>query len=300
VSPWGQFAFTHWPDGRGYAEFLASFFKPDSIAMDALGRLAQDALYHHEGPVEPAPQRRQRYQHQMQAGAGVRKAGPWQVALSGIISTQAINSRFYLDRQGSVSVFHDRLGMVITGANSKRQPELATFSEKLVGQTVHMPISARLQMADSGDRLSLAYNTFFCDLRIPPPEPGSLSLRFSISGRGRPADDPRLTPQVRLRPGTLRTGSGATFTVGTERLHLSGDTLGGSIAHGGWKLDLDPSATLTWPVYPHNPYSDERETALDHAVAAVSVPLRLKAVPGRYVRADEQQIVFKLSDLGAR
>ncbi len=296
VSPWGHFAFTHFPEGRGYAAFLTGFFRPERLSIDQLGRLAQDALYYHEGPLGPAPQQLPRYHRQMSAPAGIRKTGPWQVALSGIMSTQAINSRFYLDRQGHLSVFHEKLGLIITGANSKRQPELATFSEKLLGQTVHMPISTRLQMADAEDRLSLAYNTFFSDLHVPEPSPEELSMRFVITGRGRPADEPALTLQLCLKAGErLETGAGRLHTIGADRLDLGPEEIGGSLRHHGWTLGVDPAARLTWPVYPHNPYSDAAETALEHAVAALRVPLRLKSEPGRYIRAREQEIQFTLS-----
>ena len=33
VSPWGHFGFSHWPDGRRYAEFLAGFFAPRSASV---------------------------------------------------------------------------------------------------------------------------------------------------------------------------------------------------------------------------------------------------------------------------
>ncbi len=295
VSAWGQFAFTHFPDGRGYAAFLTSFFKPETLTVDQLGRLAQDALYYHEGPREPAPQRLQSYSHQMSIAAGIRKTGSWQVSLSGIMNSQAINSQFYLDRQGHISVFHERLGLIISGANSKRQPELATFSEKLMGQTVHMPISTRLQMSNERDRLSLAYNTFFSDLYIPAPTEKAISLRFVITGRGRPADDPRLNLQLCLKPGeVMETGAGKKITLGSERIELQPADLGGWISHRGWKLALDPTARLVWPVYPHNPYSNSPETDIKSAVGALSVPLRLKSEQGRYIRTNEQEIVFAL------
>ncbi|MGE0128302.1 MAG: hypothetical protein AB7U82_09505 [Blastocatellales bacterium] len=295
VSAWGQFAFTHFPDGRGYAAFLTGFFKPETLTVDQLGRLAQDALYYHEGPREPVPQDLPRYLHRMAIPAGIRKTGPWQVCLSGITNTQAIKSQFYLDRQGHISVFHQKSGLIITGANSKRQPELATFSEKLLGQTVHMPISTRLQMSDERDRLSLAYNTFFSDLYIPTPTEKALSLRFVITGRGQPADDPQLTLQLCLKPGeTMETGAGKKITLGAERIELQPAALGGWISHRGWKLKLDPAARLVWPVYPHNPYSNSPETDINAAVGALSVPLRLKPQPGRSIRANEQEIVFVL------
>ncbi len=295
VSAWGQFAFSHFADGRGYAAFLTSRFKPETLSVDELGRLAQDALYFHEGAQTPAPQQLPRYAHQMTIPAGVRKTGDWQVCYSGIMNSQAINSQFYLDRQGHISVFHQRLGLIITGANSKRQPELATFSEKLLGQTVHMPISARLQMSDARDRLSLAYNTFFSDLYAPTPSERELLLRFVITGRGRPADEPQLTLQLCLKAGeTLETGAGRKITLGAERIELQPADLGGWISHRGWRLKLDPTAKLVWPIYPHNPYANAPETSIQYAVGALSVPLRLKSQPGRYIRTNEQEIVFVL------
>jgi hypothetical protein len=222
------------------------------------------------------------------------RAGPT-VGYDHLMNSQAINSQFYLDRQGHLSVFHQRLGLIITGANSKRQPELATFSEKLLGQTIHMPISARLQMSDALDRLSLAYNTFFSDLYVPTPSERELSLRFVITGRGRPADEPQLTLQLCLKAGeTLETGAGRKITLGAERIELQPADLGGWISHRGWRLKLDPTAKLIWPIYPHSPYSNAPETNIQYAVGALSVPLRLKSQPGRYIRTNEQEIVFVL------
>ena len=296
VSAWAQFAFTNFPDGRRYAEFLTGFFRPETLTIDQLGRLAQDALYYHAGPSAPIPQDLPNYSQQMQVPAGIRKTGPWQVCLSGLIDTQAINSRYYLDRQGHISVFHQQAGLIITGANSKRQPELATFSEKLLGQVVHMPLSSRLQMGDREDRLSLAYNTYFSDLYVPAPSPSGLSLRFVITGRGRPPEDPRLTLQLCLKAGeTLETGAGRKFLVGAERIQLEPADLGGWIRHHGWTLKPDPAARLLWPVYPHNPYADAPETSLERAVAALWVPLNLQPRAGKYVRPRDQEISFALS-----
>ncbi|MCC6389587.1 MAG: hypothetical protein IT167_03205, partial [Bryobacterales bacterium] len=69
----------------------------------------------------------------------------------------------------------------------------------------------------------------------------------------------------------------------------------GSIRHHGWTLAVDRTAHLRWPVYPHNPYTDEPETDLRRAVAVVTVPLALKPRPGKYIRPRDQEIAFKLS-----
>ncbi len=289
----GQFGFSNFPDGRRYAEFLTGFFRAGEVGYEDLGRLAQDALYYHAGPQAPIPQDLRDYARRLHIPAAIRKAGPWVVCLSGLISTQAINNQYYLDRQGNLSVFHTKTGLIITGANSKRQPELATFSEKLRGQVIHMPIGSRLEMGDDQDRLSLAFSTFFSDLYVPKPSETAVSFRFSITGRGRPGEDPRLALQLCLKNGeTLETATGRKITLGRERIELLPADLGGTIRHHGWQLKFDPTATLTWPVYPHHPYTDAPEKSLDHAVGALSVPLRLKHQPGRSVRPNEQEISF--------
>jgi len=296
VNTWGHFGFSNFPDGRRLGEFLTGFFSPQTLNMGALGRLAQDALYYHEGPTHPIPQDQPRYSHRMNIPAGIRKSGPWTMCLSGLIDTQAVNSRFYLDRQGNVSVFHDKTGLIITGANSKRQPELATFSEKLPQHLVHMPLSSRLQMNDTQDRLSLAFNTFFSDLFVPVPNENEVRLQFMISGRGTPSEAARLTLQLCLKESEiLETAAGKKITLGPQRLELSGSELGEWIRHHGWTLRVPQSARLIWPVYPHNPYSDAPETRLEYAVGALSVPLKLTARKDHYVRPNELEIPFTVT-----
>jgi hypothetical protein len=295
VPAWGMFAFSHFPDGRAYAEFLAGFFDRQTTSVSDLGRIAQDALYYHEGPVSETPMKQQRFAHRLTIPAGIRKAGPWVVCLSGIVDTPAPLNRFYLDRQGHVSVFHEKLGLIITGANSKRQPELATFSEQFPDFTANIPLSSRLQMGASEDRLSLGYSTFWADLLVPEPAADGVKLRFVINGRGQPADDLRINLQLVLKPGdTLETGAGRRITLSEDAIELSPEDLGGSIRHHGWTMKLDPGARLIWPVFPHNPYADAPETQLRYAVGRLTIPLRLQSRPGHYVRPNEKQVDLEI------
>ncbi len=296
VNAWGHFGFSQFPDGRRLAEFLTGFFRGETLSMNSLGRISQDALYYHEGPTEPIPQDLPRYSHQMTVPAGIRKTGPWVVCLSGLIDTQAVNNQFYLDRQGHFSVFHQKAGLIITGANSKRQPELATFREKLSSQIIHIPLSSHLQMNEQSDRLSLAFDTFFSDLYVLPPSEEELNFRFVISGKGSPPEEALLTLQLCLKPGeTLETATGKKFVLGSDRIELQPGEIGEWISHHGWKLKIDPTARLVWPMYPHNPYANAPETSLNYAVGALSVALVLKEQPHRYVRPHEQEIAFSLS-----
>lgn len=295
VSPWSHFAFSNFPDGRRYAEFLTDFFDPGKLTMEQLGRLSQDALYYHEGPRVPIPQDSERYMHQLQVPASMRKSGPWVVCLSGIIDTQAPTSQFYLDRQSSLSVFHSRLGLIVTGANSKHQPELATFREKIAGEIFHLPQSSRLQMDSAADRLSLSYNSFFSELFVEPPSDKELNLRFVINAKGKPPEEAFATLQLVLKAGETLTTAKKQVSLSSDSIHLSPAEIGGWIRHHGWTLQVDPNATLDWPVYPFSPYANARETTLEHAVGALSVPLQLRSEPGHYVIPNEQEIKFSLT-----
>ncbi|MBI3417729.1 MAG: hypothetical protein HY043_20750 [Verrucomicrobia bacterium] len=272
VSPWGHFGFSHFADGRRYAEFLTGFLAKNELDLESLGRIAQDALYFHEGPTAPTPQDEVHYAYQLSVPAGIRKRGPWVTCLSGLISTPT-TSRWYLDRQGHLSVFHEKLGLIVTGANSKNQPELASLTETTSGRVVHTPTSSRLTMADDADRLALAYNSFFAVLEVPPASDKRQEFRFIITPTGRMAEG-GLNLQLILKPGeTLETAAGRKVMLDEKTIRWNTEDVGNSIRHHGWKLTLPPGARLTWPIYPFNPYRNGPETDLAQAVGTVSFAL---------------------------
>jgi len=286
VSMWGHFGFSHFPDGRRYAEFLTSFFDEDGD-IQSLSRLAQNALYYHEGKTEPIPQDLPEFIHALQIPSGVRKTGPWMVCLSGLIAPKDLLNNFFLDRQGNMSIFHSERGLIITGANSKGQPDLATFTEKLEGQVIHMPLSSVLRMEEKSDRLALSYHTFFAELHVPVPSDKELEFTFHTTYKWGDAVS-KLNLQLVLKPGQpMVCGTGRQFIPGNDRIELAESELGGSIQHNGWNLKLPPGARLTWPVYPFNPYSNGPETTLEHAVAVLSFPLSAKDEEFRFVLVTE-------------
>ena len=275
VSMWGQFGFSHFPDGRRYAAFLTSFSPiggdTESYGgdMQSLGRIAQNALYYHEGKMAPIPQDQPNYSHAMKVPAGIRKTGPWVVSLSGIIAPPVSLNNFFLDRQGNLSVFNKKTGLIISGANSKRQPELATFTEAIGRDSIHMPVSSRLKMSEKLDQLALAYNVFFAVLEVPRPSEKELKFRFVTTYKWGDAES-RFNLQLMLKSGeTLETGTGKKIILSKEKIELGDEELGGLIRHNGWTLHLPPGMHLTWPVYPFNPYRDKPETELAQAIGTL-------------------------------
>ena len=280
VSMWGQFGFSHFPDGRRYAAFLTSFspYGGDTKSyggdMQSLGRIAQDALYYHEGKMAPIPQDQPNYSHAMKVPGGIRKTGPWVVSLSGIIAPQVTLNTFFLDRQGNLSVYNKKTGLIISGANSKNQPELATFTEVIGKDSIHMPVSSLLSMNGHPDSLALGYNTFFAVLMVPKPSGKQLEFRFSTTYKWGDAVS-GMTLQLVLKTGqTLETGTGKKITLGEEKIELGDKELGGLIRHNGWTLHLPPGMHLTWPVYTYNPYKGWPEKDLAQAIGTLSIPLK--------------------------
>ena len=304
VCMWGQFGFSHFPDGRRYASFLTSFFqydgdtKPYSVEknkslyqkqdsyggntkwyggeIQALGRIAQNALYYHEGKTAPIPQDQPNYVHALKVTAGIRKIGPWVVCFSGIIAPPHSLNNFRLDRQGNFSIFNKKTGLIISGANSKHQPELATFTQVIGTDSIHMPISSRLQMNEQVDRLALAYNVFFAVLEVPRPSEKQLNFRFITTYTWGEAKS-RFNLQLMLKAGqTLETGTGRKIILGKEKIELGDEELGGWIKNNGWTLHLPRGMQLTWPVYPFNTHRDGPETELSLAIGRLSMPLKVE------------------------
>ncbi|MEO6960486.1 MAG: hypothetical protein ABIY90_00875 [Puia sp.] len=282
VSMWGHFGFSHFADGRRYAEFLSGFFPlhGDTASyggdIQSLGRIAQDLMYYHEGPVGRIPQDKAQYAHQMKVEAGIRKTGPWVVTYSGIIAPPVSLNNFFLDRQGNFSVFNKKTGLIITGANSKRQPELATFTETIGKDSIHMPVESRLEMNDKTDKLSLAYNVFFASVVVPKPEEKKLSFQVLTFYKWGEAVT-TLNLQLILKSGQeIETGTGKKVVLGNDKIEWGDAETVGVLKHHGWVLHLPPGMHFSWPVYPFNPYHNAPETELSKAIGRLSLPLELK------------------------
>ncbi|MEX0717157.1 MAG: hypothetical protein WD066_11235 [Planctomycetaceae bacterium] len=277
VRAWAHFGFSNFPDGRRYAEYLVERMGRG----DGGGRVAQNALYWHDGDSEPIGLDKDQHVHRMSVPAGMRKSGPWTYCLSGLISTLSMN-RYYMARQGHVGIYHEKTGQIVTGANSKRQPELATFMVAAEGETRSTPLDSKLEMSDGTDpdALTLAYDTFYAVLRVPRPEGGKLRLRADLAHTAA-RQSARMTLQLILHPGEeLETAAGGKYVLGEEKLELGPEQLGGWIKHHGWKIELPDTARLDWPVYPYNPYADARETSLSRAVGALWAPVQLRSGGG--------------------
>ncbi len=280
VSMWGHFGFSHFPDGRRYAAFLTSHFPYEGDLnsyggnMQSFGRIAQNALYFHEGKIAPIPQDMVNYAHAMKIPGGIRKAGSWVITYSGIIAPPVSQNNFFLDRQGNFSVFNEKTGLIISGANSKHQPELATFTEVIGKDSIHMPVSSYFKMSDKFDRLALAYNVFFATIDVTKPTGKQVKFQVATIYKLDQAVS-NLNLQLALKPGQpLETGAGRKIILGEDKIEWEDAELGGWIKHNGWTMQIPRGMHLSWPVLPFNPYKNRPETELSKAVGRLSISLK--------------------------
>lgn len=289
---YGNFAFTRFDDGRGLAALIARGDSAHELTMEWVGRVAQNTLYYHEGPVKPALQTLPAYHRQLQIPAGVRKQGPWMWCLSGITATRPELSQWFLDRQSALSVYHQQLGLLITGANSKGQPELASFRETINGRVFHLPLDGRMHMSERGDRLSLAYQRFYADVDVRAISDEELEVTFRITGRGPRPEEAFLAVQIPVEA----TGNSRTI----DRETVENPTGGVREFHGEangkrWSIQTSEDAIVRFPVQPYSPYRAGPDPSPSAAVATLSIPLKLKEVKRPYVRPDEQVITLRIT-----
>lgn len=285
----GNVGFTATPEGRAYLKgqwdrLGLDGFKPDAIA--ALVHLGK------EGPIAETPgggaMQSFVLSEEGQGKAATLRQGPWFICLSAYTTPIATN-RWHQDRQNMFSVFHDRVGLVIGGGNTKLQPAWSTFTvgdESLLkhkpgdenptfvppaGKLFHVPGAAKL-IREPACGLDLSYGAETCAVRVQPKDDRTLVCRLSATANsGLPvAAHVTLLPHMK---GMLETGGGKRVELGEEPLHLSAKQVGGSITHAGWRLKVPSSATLLWPALPHNPYRKDGRTEAGEGRLSVRIPL---------------------------
>ena len=91
------------------------------------------------------------------------------------------------------------------------------------------------------------------------PEASLLCLPFGITIVG-------LLQQI------LETAGGTKTILGSEPIELAPEQVGGSVTHAAWRLRLPDSASLRWPVLPHNPYRKDGRAAPAEGRIVICVP----------------------------
>lgn len=223
--------------------------------------------------------------------AAILRQGPWFVCLSAY-TTPIATSRWHQDRQNMMSVFHDKVGLVIGGGNTKLQPAWSSFTvgdESLLrhksgdtnpdflpppGKLFHVPSAAAL-LCEPCCGLDLTYDKETCRIQVRPKDERTLVCTLSATASSGLPVAAHLTLLPHLKQ-IVETGGGQRFVLGDSPVTLSADQVGGSVAHAGWRLTVPKTATFTWPVLPHNPYRKDGRAETGEGRISIRIPFDAK------------------------
>jgi len=279
---WGLFSFCHFPDGRRFSRFkllaaLGDSRSPlEALGLAALGRIAQDAHYHSDGPEAPIPQDAGSWRHSLDRPAAVRKSGPWVWSYSALVSIPSPYNQFFLDRICPISLWHEKSRHIIAGGNSKGQPELATFAVKRKdGVWDYMPLDALIAGGENGDTMCVAVEGFSLRMSIEALSESVALINVSAENTYNTSDSAFLNLPLRLKPGeNLIAGEGEPLRLDEKEIKLNGAMLRGSLSYGAWRMAIPEASSFTWPFYTYTPYGPVRvPKRIAQAVGLLSIPL---------------------------
>lgn len=279
-------AFTRTPEGRGFMkqqmEILAA--KGQKISPD---NLANFIAYGAEGSTAPtASQETDRTLVLSDEKAVIRRKAPWFVCLSAYCCPIP-TSRWIQDRQNLVSVYHDRVGLIVGGGNTKLQPLWSNFTVGDIsllkhkpgdtapnfipaGPLFHIPSEASIKQADPIG-LNLTYGGERCNIFVEPVDDETAYIHLRSTSRSGMTVEGHITliPHVGQQ---FRTGKAPERALGDESFTLTSEDAGGWIAHAGWKLSLPEGSKVIWPALPHNPYVKDGAAKVGEGRIVVSIP----------------------------
>ncbi|MBA3710596.1 MAG: hypothetical protein H0W83_17460 [Planctomycetes bacterium] len=213
-------------------------------------------------------------------GFGTIRRGPWQVGWQALATRKWPGNCFFLDRQSLFSLWHDRCGRVVDGSNTKRQPEIGTFSVitdegAFADPGASLPTGGRWAKGAGLGSLVVAYPHFSARLDFLPRAGGALVLRARVRPRGRKMN--RLLMNIRLpfRWGhRVRLASGARMILGEHAPVELTAPQGGPIDNGVVRFAASRPFAATWPFIPFSSYRSpmhQREPADAWFVASVDL-----------------------------
>lgn len=265
-----QFAFSQFPTGRRFARYLAAQVQTTQSVWPLSAALARNLRYWHEGKEEKILQEKKSYVSLLANQGLVRYKHPWFYCLSGFTAVP-VKSRWALDRQNFISVWHDQLGLLISGGNSKRQSDWSNFVFSRGGRPAFVPTAAEVKEKGSKDMVTLTYDDKRATLQVEAASKQELRIMAQVER----ADQEVIGHLIlNLKPGSaLKSASGTAFSLTDRPIEISAEGAGGWIESGGWRLTLPPASKVTYPFLPYYPDDRQLRTPLSESHAILTYTL---------------------------
>lgn len=280
----GNVGFSHTPEGRGFLlrQLEDHVAEGHGIAVDYAASML---LHSSEGEgIAPAASADTGRQLLGDNDAVIERRKPWQWCLSGYACDPPQN-RWIQDRHNLVDVYHDDLGLVIGGGNTKLQPYWSTFTVGDPSLLKHAPgdespnfipdIDLRwtpsvghVDLSGELPRLDLGYGDVECSVMAEPRDDGSLALTYCApADQGVEAHVPLLNRAVKLK-----NPQGSSLYLGEDEVDLAKGNIGHCFTYAGLKVALPEGARVRWPARQHNPYTKDGASSLSAAKLVVALP----------------------------
>lgn len=281
----GTPGFTFSPEGR------SAMLRQWRALLRVKGNLAADdaasfILHGEEGPLEVPVERPNPFRATLGDGeAIVQRRDGWFFCLSAL--TRPIPPvRWGEDRQNMMSLYHDATGLIISGSNTKLQPQWSTFTVGDTSLLYHRPgdidpkflpppglyhVPSKASLVSDGNGVALTYGEEQCRVEVAVAGPKQAKLVYSTEGRTHKPVEAHVT----LLPhagGAWRTASGRRGVFDKEPIWFGPGECGEWFEHHGWRISIPPQATVSWPVLPHNPYRKDGFAGMDEGLLVAVLP----------------------------
>ena len=281
----GNVGFTWTPEGRGFLLRQLGRYSKDGEKLAASDYAASMLLYGGQGEAIPPAAAQDESTAALGSGeAVIRRCKPWQWAVSAY-TCKPFHSRWIQDRQNLIDLYHDQLGVVAGGGNTKLQPYWSTFIVGDAALLKHTPgdespnftpviplqwtaTKAAFESTEPVTRLALDYNGIACNAAIATDDAGALTLTYTAPpGVHAAAHLPLLK-----RGEDFRTQSGQTIPMTEAPVLLTSADTGGAITHAGLEVTVPEGAAVRWPALQHNPYAKDGHSSLNNAKLVIEMP----------------------------
>lgn len=244
ISTMGWTGFSATAQGRRLVRYMAERLDPRRDLQRFQGGAIASAAEHLIGGKEAAINLdRATFRETYEDWAIVCRDGPWFACLSAFVCPP-VASRWGQDRQQFLSLWHDDLGLILGGGNSKDQAEWSSF----VANGRLMPDRGEV-LPDAGG-VALWYGHVRCLLRL---ELAGQKAIITAAAEGGPALQQFI---VQAKPGdTVRSAAGAQAILGDGALRWSPQQLGDWIEVAGCRITLPAGTQFCWPTMAFNPYA---------------------------------------------
>jgi len=265
-----HFTFSQFAEGRRFARFLVDSMLSRGITLPLSSSLLANFAYYHDGVDEPISQEKNSYFTGSENKALVRRKSPWFYCLSAFTAVPNKN-RWGLDRQNFVSVWNEQVGLIISGGNSKSQPEWSNFVFVRGGHPAYIPSNAVVREKNPRDAVTLSYEGKKASIEVSEKSKKELQIKTRLEDPGSSATGQLL---LYLKSGsTFKTAHGSVYSLSEKPVEVSADDSGGWIEYDGWRITLPPRSKVIFPSYPFYPQERQSRALLSEARGLLSYPL---------------------------